>query len=167
MILRQFGHCTVKQLSFPFLWIRICHLLCYKPDYYPITSKKGDRIFILSPILASVIYQISWISWIYWIPDPFNENSNILIISLPFDVFVNNTNLTFLFQSDLNSQHWPSLVYKSDADPTVLSRHVLTVSEEASMLILYKNDRNVRFVLFTKTSKPSLQSSEYQDKALW
>ena len=26
-----------------------------------------------------------------------------------------------------NSQHYPSLVYKSDPDPTVLSRHVLTV----------------------------------------
>ena len=54
-------------------------------------------------------------------------------------VFVNNTNLTFLsflykininyLQLELNSQHWPSLVYKSDAYPTVLSRHVLTVSD--------------------------------------
>ena len=60
----------------------------------------------------------------------------------PIEVFVNNTNLTFLsflykisielslkkwscLQWDLNSLHWPSLVYKSDADPTVLSRHVL------------------------------------------
>ena len=29
----------------------------------------------------------------------------------------------------MNSQHWLSLVYKPDADPTVLSRHVLTVSD--------------------------------------
>ena len=33
----------------------------------------------------------------------------------------------------------PSLVYKLDADPTVQAK-------------MYKNDRNVRFLLFTKTS---------------
>ena len=52
------------------------------------------------------------------------------------EVFVNNIDLTFLsflykisievsqscLQWDFNSQHWPSVVYKSYADPTVLSR---------------------------------------------
>ena len=68
------------------------------------------------------------------------------------EAFVNNTNLTFLaflyklalrclkklyyLQWDLNSQNWPSLVYKSDAYPTVLSRHVLKVSD---FLILIKS----------------------------
>ena len=34
------------------------------------------------------------------------------------------------------SQHWPSLVYKSVAYPTVLSRHVLKVSD---FMILIKS----------------------------
>ena len=66
------------------------------------------------------------------------------------EVFVNNTNLTFLsflyklvlrclkklncLQWDLNSQNWPSLVYKSDAYPTVLSRHVLKVSDFLTLI---------------------------------
>ena len=34
-----------------------------------------ERIFKLSPIHASVIYQIPWIRWIHWISDLFGENS--------------------------------------------------------------------------------------------
>ena len=36
-----------------------------------------DKIFKLSPIHASVIYQISWICWIHWIHVQFRENSNV------------------------------------------------------------------------------------------
>ena len=68
---------------------------------------------------------------------------------MAIEVFVNITNLTFLsffYKISIEvswknkvassgtwthcySQQWPSLVYKSDAGPTVLSRHVLTVSD--------------------------------------
>ena len=41
-----------------------------------------DRIFKLSPIHASVIYQIPWIRWIHWIPAPFRENSIVSMVML-------------------------------------------------------------------------------------
>ena len=42
-----------------------CHLLCKRPGCYHSTSKTHvrDRIFKLSPIHTSVIYQIRWIQW--------------------------------------------------------------------------------------------------------
>ena len=56
--------------------------------------------------------------------------------------FVNNTNLSFLYKIRIEvpeknkvsssgnwTWNWPSLVYKSDAYPNVLRRHVLTVSD--------------------------------------
>ena len=47
---------------------RTCHLLCKRPWGYHSTSKTHvkDRIFKLSPIHGSVIYQIPWIRWIHW-----------------------------------------------------------------------------------------------------
>ena len=36
----------------------------------------AERIFELSPIHFSVIYQILWIWWIHWISNPFRENPN-------------------------------------------------------------------------------------------
>ena len=49
-----------------------CHLLCKSPRCYHSASKTrvAERIFKLSPIYASVIYQIPWICWI---SDPFKE----------------------------------------------------------------------------------------------
>ena len=46
-----------------------CHLLYKRPGCYYSTSKKHvrDRIFKLSQIHASVIYQIPWIRWNHWI----------------------------------------------------------------------------------------------------
>ena len=51
-----------------------CYLLCNRLGCCHSTSKKHvrDRIFKLSAIHASVIYQIPWIQWI---PVPFRENS--------------------------------------------------------------------------------------------
>ena len=48
-------------------------------DAYHSTNKTHvrDRIFTLSLIHASVIYQFPWIRWIQWIPVPFKENSII------------------------------------------------------------------------------------------
>ena len=42
-----------------------CHLLCKRPGCYHSASKihVRDRIFKLSPIHASLIYQIHWIQW--------------------------------------------------------------------------------------------------------
>ena len=56
---------------------RTCCLLCKRPGCYHSTSKTHvrDRIFKLSPIHASVIYQIPWIPWIQWISLPLRENS--------------------------------------------------------------------------------------------
>ena len=47
---------------------RTCHLLWERPGYYHSISKTHmrDRIFKLSPIYSSVIYQITWIHWIEW-----------------------------------------------------------------------------------------------------
>ena len=46
-----------------------CHLLCKIPGCYHSASNTHvrDIIFQLSPIHASVIYQIPWIRWIHWI----------------------------------------------------------------------------------------------------
>ena len=54
------------------------HLLGKRPKCYHSTNKTHvrDRIFKLSPIHASVIYQIPWICWIQWIPVPFREFYN-------------------------------------------------------------------------------------------
>ena len=51
--------------------IRTCHLLCNcvrDPRCYHAASKAqvAERIFKLSQILTSVIYQISWIRWNFW-----------------------------------------------------------------------------------------------------
>ena len=53
---------------------RTCHLLCMRLRCYHSASKTqvSERIFKLSPIHASVIYQIPWI---HWISDPSKENS--------------------------------------------------------------------------------------------
>ena len=53
----------------PFSRTRTCHLLCKRPGCHHSTSKTHvrDRIFKLSPIHASVIYQIHWIPRIHWI----------------------------------------------------------------------------------------------------
>ena len=58
--------------------IQSCHLLCKRPICYHSTNKThvAERIFKLSPIHASVIYQIDWI---HWISDPFRKNSNELL----------------------------------------------------------------------------------------
>ena len=58
-------------------WQNICHRATFWPGCYNSTSKTHvrDRIFKLSPIHASVIYQIPWIRWIQWIPVPFRKNS--------------------------------------------------------------------------------------------
>ena len=47
---------------------RTCHLLCKRQGCYHSTNKThvGDRIFKLSLIHASVIYQIPWIGRIHW-----------------------------------------------------------------------------------------------------
>ena len=54
---------------------RTCNLLCKRPGCYHSTSETHvrGRIFKLSPINASVIYQFHRIQWI---PVPFRENSN-------------------------------------------------------------------------------------------
>ena len=48
---------------------------CVRPGCCHSASKTHvrDRIFKLSPIHASVIYQIPWIRWIRWIPVSFRE----------------------------------------------------------------------------------------------
>ena len=46
--------------------VRTCSLSC--------KTHIRDRILKLTPIHASVIYQIQWIHWIYWISVPFREN---------------------------------------------------------------------------------------------
>ena len=57
------------------------HLLCKRPGCYHSTSKTHmrARIFKLTIIHASVIYQNPWIHRIQWIPVPFRENSNVWI----------------------------------------------------------------------------------------
>ena len=46
--------------------VQTCHHLCKKPGCYHSANKTDvrDRIFKLSPIHVSVIYQIPWIHWI-------------------------------------------------------------------------------------------------------
>ena len=44
----------------------------------------GDRSFKLTPIHASVIYEIVWICWIHWIFVPFRGKSNENARSWPF-----------------------------------------------------------------------------------
>ena len=53
------------------------HLLCKRPGCYYIASKSHvtERIFKLTPIQASGIYQFPWV---HWISVPFRENSNDL-----------------------------------------------------------------------------------------
>ena len=70
---------SVTKILFVRKIIRTCHLLCKRLRCYHNASKKtqvGERIFKLSPIHASVIYQIPCVHWIHWISDPFRENSN-------------------------------------------------------------------------------------------
>ena len=57
---------------------RSCHLLCKRPRCHDSANKThvAEKIFKLSSIHASVIYQIRWI---HWISDPFRKNSNIKI----------------------------------------------------------------------------------------
>ena len=66
---------TVKGLERNLL---LSHLLCEKPECYHSTSKTHvrDRIFKLSSIHASVIYQIPWIRWIQWNPVVLRENKD-------------------------------------------------------------------------------------------
>ena len=54
-----------------------CHLLCKRPGCCHNSSKTRmrDRILVISPIHASMIYQISWI---HCITVPFRENSIVL-----------------------------------------------------------------------------------------
>ena len=56
----------------------ISSVTCNKPACYHSARKTHvrNRIFRLSPIHASVTYQILWIHWIHWIPVPFRKNSN-------------------------------------------------------------------------------------------
>ena len=56
---------------------RTCHLLCWNQGCYHFNSQTHvrNRIFKMTPILASLIYQIPWIRWMQWIPVPFRENS--------------------------------------------------------------------------------------------
>ena len=58
--------------------VRTCHLLCMRPGCHRRASKTQvrDGIFKLSPIHASVMYQIPWIHWNHLISDPFRENSD-------------------------------------------------------------------------------------------
>ena len=116
----------------------------------PIRHRLTEIIFKLTRIHASVIHQIPWFSV------PFRENSNEIkrmarlinwvrkfvrfgryMSAVSVEVFVNNTNLTFLYKISIEvflkiklTHNWPSLVYKSDAYPTVLSRHVLNRKSE-------------------------------------
>ena len=61
----------------------ICHYSKRAQTCHPATSCVRDQDATtaparqLSPIHASVIYQIPWIRWIQWIPVPFRENSNV------------------------------------------------------------------------------------------
>ena len=78
-----------KQQSFPWIqWQEIllfkkiiwtCHLLWKRPRCYHSARKTqvAKRIFKLSPIHGSGIYQILWMCWIHWICLPFGENSNV------------------------------------------------------------------------------------------
>ena len=55
-----------------------CHLLCKRPGCHHSASKTHvrDKVFKLTPIHASVIYQIRWIQWI---PLPFMKNSIVSV----------------------------------------------------------------------------------------
>ena len=57
--------------------IQTCHVLCKGPRCYDSASKThaGERIFELTAIHASLIYQILRICWIHLISDQFRENS--------------------------------------------------------------------------------------------
>ena len=72
--------------------VRTCHLLCKRPGYYHIASKTHatDRIFKLSPIYASVIYQIPWSRWIHWKFYFISEKLNDAFVLLCLDDRVRN-----------------------------------------------------------------------------
>ena len=60
-----------------------CQLLCKKETrMLPQASKTHvkDRIFKLSPIHSSMIYQFPWIRWIHWIAVLFRKNSIVLYL---------------------------------------------------------------------------------------
>ena len=56
--------------------IRTCLLLCkrLRCNHSINKTQVEERIFKLSQIHVSVIYQISWISWIHWISYPFRRS---------------------------------------------------------------------------------------------
>ena len=89
------------------------HLLCKRPTCYHSASKTlvAERIFKLSPIHVSVIYQIPWI---HWISDPFRENSNVLV---------------FLAGQIHQMLHNPSLILREILFKTVLHNiHILNLT---------------------------------------
>ena len=64
-----------------YLWKKViwnCSLLCKGPGCYQrvIKTSVTESIFKLTPIHASVIFEISRIQWFQWILLPFMENSN-------------------------------------------------------------------------------------------
>ena len=71
-----FLHLYVKILYFKKI-IRISYLMCKRPRCYHSASKTqvAERIFKLTPVHATVIYQILWIRWIPWISYPLREYS--------------------------------------------------------------------------------------------
>ena len=81
---QMFSLNSVTKILYSKTIIQTCHLLCKRPRCYYSTSKTqvADRIFELSLIHASVIYQIPGIFLIHWISDPFRKNSIVLITML-------------------------------------------------------------------------------------
>ena len=81
--------------------IRTCNLLYKKPRYDHSTSKTWitDMIFEISPVHASVIYQIPWI---HCISVPFRKNSNELQFSLGWP---QNVRITFI-HNDFKLSSW-------------------------------------------------------------
>ena len=79
-------------------------------------------------------------------PSPKNE----VVHETKFSLKISYSTHACLAQLDQHQTCKPVMVSVVSANPTGGKFIFLT-----SMLILYKNDRNVRFVLFTKTSKVS------------
>ena len=84
--------------------IRTCHLLCKRLGCYHSTSRTqvAERIFELSPIHASLIYQSPWT---HWISNPLRGNSILPHVSL--------TNLILGWHSSCpNMFQWQNIIFK-------------------------------------------------------
>ena len=76
-VFTEFAESSDKNICHYSKRAQTCYILCTRPGCYHSTSMTlvRNRIFKLSPVCASVIYQILWIWWSHWSSAPFRKKS--------------------------------------------------------------------------------------------